>query len=428
MKSKSWFKNLSLSFPLGLLLLAGCADSAAHSEEAEAEPPPVPVEAAEVQQTTLKPMLDLVGTITAIPERTAMVSPQLGGWVEKLAVVEGQEIQAGDLLVQLDMRTAKTDVERATAIVAEKETALKRLNRGYLPQEIETARRDRDKAQATVEGLQGELSALTDLLKRREISPVAYETKAKALAAAQAALASANAHLKLFEEGTRSELVDEAQSQLDVAKADLEHAQLTRDWCSITSPLKGVVVQLLAHQGQYFDRAVSLATIMDLSEVFVQLRIPSREFGKVKEGAKVEIQLDSLPGQTFHGSIARISGQADPMTGNVIMFAKVKNEDLVLRPGLSCQARISLPEIPDALAIPVAAIADNSGTPVVTLIRDGKAYETEVELGSETHDLVQIVKGVSAGDRVATAGGYGLPEACPVEVVPDLAARTLGGQ
>ena len=62
------------------------------------------------------------------------------------------------------------------------------------------------------------------------------------------------------------------------------------------------------------------------------------------------------------------------------------------------------------------------------MIRDGKAYEAEVETGAETRDRVQILKGVSAGDLVATAGGYGLPDECPVHVVEDLAAAKAAGK
>ncbi len=212
-------------------------------------------------------------------------------------------------------------------------------------------------------------------------------------------------------------MIAEAQGLLDAAKADLEQARLTLQWCSITSPIAGVVVQLLARRGQFFDRAVALATVMDLSEVFVQIRIPSSQFAKVHKGTEITIDFSSLPGKTFQGQVTRISGQADPATGNVIVFASIKNEDQLLRPGLSCRVHVSLPEVADALVIPVAALADNAGTPVVTVIRDGKAYETEVTLGVETSDRIQVLSGLSAGDQVATAGGYGLPEAYPVKIV-----------
>jgi multidrug efflux pump subunit AcrA (membrane-fusion protein) len=403
---------------LVVFAMTGCGEVSSTDEEvADAPTQPVPVQAVAARLTTLQPELNLTGTISAVPERTAMVSPQQGGWVRQLAVVEGQTVKAGDLLVQLDPRAAQTDLGRAKATVAEKAAALKRLERGYLPQEIEQARKDRDKAQATADGLRQELVALEDLLQRQEISPVAYQSKAKAAAAAQAALASADAHLRLLEQGTPPETMDEARAQLEVAKADLERAQLTLEWCSITSPIDGVVVQLIARQGQYFDQAAPLARVMDLSRVFVQLRIPSRHFAEVQTGTAVVVELDSLPGRTFQGSVERISGEADPATGNVMVFAAIENTDGLLRPGLSCQARVSLPEIPDAIAVPIEAVADNSGRAVATVIRDGKAFETEVQTGVEAQNLIQIVQGVAAGDLVATVGGYGLPQGCPVQIV-----------
>lgn len=55
----------------------------------------------------------------------------------------------------------------------------------------------------------------------------------------------------------------------------------------------------------------------------------------------------------------------------------------------------------------------------IAVIREGRAYETKVELGAKTHDFLQVVKGLSENDTVATSGGYGLPEGCPVEIVAD---------
>lgn len=95
----------------------------------------------------------------------------------------------------------------------------------------------------------------------------------------------------------------------------------------------------------------------------------------------------------------------------------IANQDGVLRPGLGCRGRLWLPEMADVLAVPVAAVADRAGTPVVTLIRNGKAYETEVKLGLKTEGRVQILGGLSLGDWVITEGGYGLPENCPVRIM-----------
>ncbi len=403
---------------LFVVTIAGCHRKASETSPTElpSTTPPVAVQIAKAELTTLQPTLDLIGTIVAIPERTAVISPQFGGWVSKLDVVESQSVQADETLVELDPRSAKVMIQKAEAVVAEKNAAVARLKSGYLPEEIAGVKQDADNAAATVDALKNELKALKDLLDRNEISPVLYENKSKALASAEAAFASAQEKVKLLEAGTRPELIAEAKGVLGAAEADLEQAKLTLDWCTITSPVEGIVTQLLARRGQFFDRAVPLATVIDLTEVFAQIRIPSVQFAKVHIGSAVEIELASFPGEVFGGEVTRISGQADPATGNVVVFAKIDNSDLKLRPGLSCLASVSLPEITDALVVPVAAVADNAGTPVVTVIRDAKAYETEVTLGVETKTLVQILSGLSPSDTVTTAGGYGLPEGCPVTI------------
>jgi multidrug resistance efflux pump len=89
--------------------------------------------------------------------------------------------------------------------------------------------------------------------------------------------------------------VDQARFPRDAAMADLKQAGLALEWCTISSPIDGMVVQLLARQGQYFDRAVSLATIIELTELFVKLRIPASSFGKVQPDTRVEVHLGSMP-------------------------------------------------------------------------------------------------------------------------------------
>jgi multidrug efflux pump subunit AcrA (membrane-fusion protein) len=410
-----------------LFAFAGCGKEKPAEEKEDTGPTkPVPIEVATAKQTTLRPALELVGTIVAIPERTATVSSRLGGWVEKVAVVEGKHVDANQLLVQLDQRAADADLSRANAAVAEKQAVLDRLKKGYLPQELEGARQDRDKAKATMEGLKSTVDAQKTLLDRKEFSRVQYQTTVNAYKAAQAAFNSADERVKLLVAGTRPEMKAEAKALLQAAQAASDTADLAVKWCRITTPIKGVVARLAARQGQFYNQATTLATVIDLSEVFVQLRIPSRDYAKVSVGTEIDVTVTALPGRKFHGNIARIAAEADPLTGAVDVFATVKNPDGALRPGLGCQARVKLPPIPNAVAVPRAAIADHDGTTVVTLVRDGKANEKTVTIGAQTTDLVQIVKGLSPGDVVATAGGYGLPENCPVRIVADLAAGRRG--
>ena len=207
-----------------------------------------------------------------------------------------------------------------------------------------------------------------------------------------------------------------------VTKAELAAAKLNLELCRIVSPIAGTVTQLLARQGTFVERSTSLLTIVDLSRLFMQVRVPSVHMAQLHVGAEVDVHITSHPHGVLRGAVARISGQADPATGDVDAFILVPNDNNLLRPGLACRGRVWLPEQADVLTVPVAAVADHAGTPVVTVVRDKKAHEIEVKLGLQTRERVQVTEGLSAGDWVITEGGYGLPEDCPVQVATEPAS------
>ena len=94
------------------------------------------------------------------------------------------------------------------------------------------------------------------------------------------------------------------------------------------------------------------------------------------------------------------------MTGNIDAFAAVTNEKILLRPGLGCRARVWLPEIADTLSVPTSAVGDHAGQAIVTVVRDGKGRGRN-RIGRATAKGPGSIKGLSAGDVVITAGGYG---------------------
>ena len=400
-----------------LALAAGCTRGEPE-EEGKLPTTPVPVTAATVRRGALEPSIELVGTLVAIPEHTASVSAQTARWIEKVTVVEGSEVHAGDTLVQLDARMANADRDRAKGSADQKAAVLARLLRGSLPQEIEMARLEAEKAKFSAGALRAQLAALEVLLDKKEISAVQYENVRSSLRAAEATQAAAEARLHLVRQGSQPEEITQAQAQLAGAQAELAAAQLTVDFCNITSPIDGTVTRLSARVGALADPAAPLATVADLSRLFARVVVPSAYQAKVRVGAAVDVLVAGEPERPVPGSIARISSEAAPTTGDVDAFTLVENKERALRPGFACTVRVRLAPVEDALVIPSATVADREGKPVVTVVRDGKAYEIEVRLGVQTRHEVQVLEGLSEGDVVVTEGGYGLPDGCPVEVRP----------
>ncbi len=397
--------------------IIGCASNHEGEEQEESSPSsPVPVSVAKALLITLRPSIDLVGTLEGMPERTAIIAPQIAGRIQSVSVVEGAIVNRGHALVQIDNRQSEAERMRAQAVVGQQQAALDRLKHGYLPQEIEIAKQDERQAKSELESLRLSLDATATLHENNEVSDVEFKKLQAMMQRDEAAYAAASAKLDLYQVGTRPEVIAEAQAQLDVAQAELVRAQLAVEFCTITSPIDGVVTQLLSRAGMNVAQSDQLATIVDLSQIFVRLRVPSGYLMSVKQDARVDVDIPSLGEQSFKGKIQRFSGQADPITGDVQAFAVLQNTAGLFRPGLACRVRVWLPPIQQALVVPVSAVADREGTSVLHVVRNNKAYEVEVSIGVETREHVQITEGLSADDTVITAGGYGLPEGCPVDI------------
>jgi len=405
-------------------VLPACNDS---PKSAEADDPPavhpVPVRAARAEITTLHPAVDLVGVLAAIPEQTALLSAKTSGQIERVAVVEGQHVHAGDQIARLDPRVAQARLDRAKATVDQAAATLERLQRGARVQEIEAARQVARQAEARANELRSKFQGLKTLHDQHELSDRAYKQAESKLKAAEAQSAAAAAKRDLLEAGTRPEDIAAAKASLAAAKADLSAAKLAVAFCNVASPIDGTITQLPARQGMSVVPSTKLATIVDLSKLFVQIRVPGAYMEKVRIGARATVQVTSIQSKQYEGTVQRISGQADPNVGDVNAFVRLSNENGLLRPGLGCRVRVSLPDIPDALVIPTAAVADRDGTPVVTVIRENKAHEVEVALGVETAKQAQITRGIESGDLVATEGGYGLPDGTPVRILSDAPAN-----
>ena len=397
----------------------GCGEGSDAREGRDPEPKPVPVKAAKAELATLRPTLELVGLLEAVPERTAYVSARTSGTVEEILVVEGSRVEKGEKIIRLDSRPSEARVAQAQAAADEKRAILERLRRGRRPEEIEAARQEARKARLRLETLRLKVKSMKKLKDRGEISEVAFETLKASLAAAEADFSAAKARLKLFEAGSRKEDIAAAEARARAAEAELGAEKLALEYCTIESPIRGVVTGVEARLGESVDPSLRLLSVLDVSKLFARVRIPWPYATAVRPGAHAVLRVPSVPGKTFEGEVVRLSAQADRETSNIDAFCEVVNRDYLLAPGMSCRVVISLPEIPGTVVIPREAVADRNGTSVVTVIRENKAYETEIVIGAEAKDSVQVLGGLEPGDLVATEGGYGLPEGCVVTVVEE---------
>lgn len=410
------------SLALLLALPVGCRK--ADASKVEKDRPPVPIRTAKAEKRTLRPTFEVIGTVLVVPERAATLTAATPGLIDQLSAAEGARVKKGELIVRLDDRKAKTDVDRAEAAYA-------RLVAKPRPDELVVARGAIEKAKASHAVTKAQLDKSKETRKSSpalvtDVQLLEYE-RLERVAATD--VEDAEAHFRLLELGPREEMRKEAYVEVAATKLQLEY-------CRVTAPFDGEVVELLARVGMKADVGTPLARVIDTTEVLVQARVPGNRLtgvAKIVQAGDKEplaaIRSLSFPGESFSATSGWLNQQTEALTSDVPVKLRVANPKGLLRVGMTVQVELREPAV-EGVAIPEIAVSVNEeGHRVVTAIKDGKAVPTEIELSSDTElevradGWVRVLKGLEAGDEVAVENGYALPKDTPVEILPPAAAK-----
>jgi membrane fusion protein (multidrug efflux system) len=266
------------------------------------------------------------------------------------AVGEGSAVRAGDLLVRLDDREIRLQIEEASSSVSR--------------EQVELAKSD-------------------------------FERKERLFAdgaVTRSTLDQAKNHYLGLDSAYRS-----AQARIAQLR---ERASKTR----VTSPLAGVVAQLLVEPGEFVAPGTPLAVIEDMEEVLVVVEVPDRDVVRLRPLQVVEATTDAYPGRVFQGVIERVGNVANPVTRSFEVEARIGNPDGELRSGMITTIRILLDKR-RCLVVPAAALLDERESEArVLLVSGGTARSVEVGIGSRQDRDVELVNGLAEGDEVVVYG------------------------
>jgi len=174
----------------------------------------------------------------------------------------------------------------------------------------------------------------------------------------------------------------------------------------IHTPLSGVVVEKLVQRGEYVSVGTPLFAIADLSHVWAEIELFEDEIPHVTVGAPVTITAAALPGRRLSGRVTYLNPFVDPKTRTVRARVELPNPGLVLRPEMFVQATISIP-LPPTLVVPLTAVVDTGSRTVVWVEGENGLFEPRnVTTGERSGDRVQILSGLSPGEKVAVSGAY----------------------
>jgi len=238
-----------------------------------------------------------------------------------------------------------------------------------------------------------------------------------ALYRAQAKLAEANLsrskQLAAHQFTPRSTL-DQDQSNLDVANANIARTQAVIAQKLVRAPFDGQLGIRQAERGQFVAAGGAIVTLTDLDTLYIDFTVPEQERGQLAVGQEVEVKLAAFPERRFTGKLSVIEPQIGTDTRNIRLQATLANADHALLPGMFADAHVVLPPEQNVVTVPETAI-DYSlyGDSVLVVTPDGtdakgqpkfKAARTLIKAGGRHDGRAAILSGLKPGDRVAVSG------------------------
>ncbi|MFI6293791.1 efflux RND transporter periplasmic adaptor subunit [Nonomuraea sp. NPDC050790] len=429
---------------LVLFALTGCT----------ADAPPA-VQLAEVRRAPVTEVVEAPATIGA--RATATLRSPAQGTVAKLYVGDGDRVKKGQILAKIRSPQAEDQLKQAKKAAKPARTPSLGMPRIQLAA-FDTSRLDR-KVSAHFTKAAREARKIDDPRARKQVlaavdlARTQYRAQSKALAGITAQLGrTISQALAQTATGLSSSMSALQAASLTQARAAVKAAEGTVDALTIKAPFGGVVtlgrasgesgaanpglsglLSQLPGGGQQLpsmpstsgggtavavgvpvSAGDSIITVTDVSELTLSADIDETDILLVKEDAKAEVELDAVPGATYTAEVAGVG--VTPMqssTGGVSYPVRLTlgsgafddgTKAPAPKPGMSAVARLIVRESPEAVSVPAAAIVSSGRESVVWAAAGGVAQRRVVKLGAQGEAVVEVLSGLSVGERVVVKG------------------------
>jgi len=349
------------------LFIAACSKPAADEGKKEESFGAAPVKVYRVQRQKISEKLFYTGVIQAMNKIN--VTPDIGGKIAKIHVEEGDRVQKGQLLAELDTRAVRLQLDQAQAALAVAEASYS----------------DAQKNMERMERLKKEDAASDQQLEKVKLT---YEA---------------------------------ADAQLKQARAAVNLARYNLDVSLMKAPFSGVIASKNAEVGEVinpmmggFSPTSGVLTLMDFSRVKIEIDATQQDIVRIKKGQPAQLRVTAMPDRIFQGRVSIVNITADPVSKKFKVEVTVDNPDLALRPNTFGEVSLEVSTHERALVIPQKAVLENKYA--FRVRNDNTVERVELSLGLQNSDRIEVINGLREGDLVVVEGNFGLEDGTQIEI------------
>ncbi len=413
---KTW-----LSANLVLLILAAACNRESSAQKPSAQPAAAPAQPPTVMVTTVQSLelnrsVRLPGELQAYQD--VALYAKVPGFVETINVDRGSAVRQGQGLVTL--RAPELDTQRSEA---EARARAAQSQRAEAAARISGIRAQRLEAEAKL------ASEETTYRRLKAASATPGAVAGNDVDIAQRNVEAARARVQLYLENEKA-----AQSQVraleESEKALQDAAQSVKNieaYLKITAPFAGVITERNAHQGSLVGpaggaNALPMLRLQQVARLRLIVAVPEAEVAGVAAGRQLTFTVPAFPGETFGGTVMRVSQSLDPKTRTMPVELEVNNSKGRLAPGMFPEVSWPTRRPRPSLFVPPSAIATTTERSFVIRIRDGVTEWVDVKRGASMNqqgtDLVEVFGDLGAGEQVALRGTDELRAGAKVSAKP----------
>lgn len=383
---------LSLVFG-GLAVALGCHDAS----QTTGPPPPKTPPTREAVVLTIQPRnwpLILRSQGTLVADEVASVGNKVPGSVSEVFVEIGDQVRAGETLVELDAVEFQLQVDQAAAQLAQSRSAI-----GLKPdQSVASVQPENSppvrQEQALWDEAKARLSRAQELQTQGVISPAEFDQIVANEHVAEARYASAiNA--------TREKI-----ALIGVREVELTQASERLRYTKVVAPFDGVVQQRLVAPGDYVQVGAPIATLVRTDPLRFRGTVPEHHAQSLALGQEVRLQIEGSA-KPYVVQVTRISPTLDQASRSLMFEADLTNRDRQLQTGLFAEAELVVNPEAVALVVPSTAVVEFAGAEKVWKVVDGMASEQGVLTGQRRPQGIEILSGLTAGDVILADGSQG---------------------
>lgn len=367
---------------------------------------PLPVQVKKVERGEL--IIKLRSPGEAVTDRMVVVKTEVSGKVRALFVREGQSVQKGELLVELDNREFLLEVERANA------SRLKILSELLLDKQF------------------AENSAVDDALYTEKIldEKQNYEKAYQQYQQGLMSLEEFEGAFKKFEmimieSGQKKEDIIAATKGLTQQEINLKKARLDLEKTLITAPFAGVITGIKVSEQQQVPAFYDLFTVVNAKRVSVHAKVLESEIGAMRVGRDVDLFFSAFPEEKIKGKVKVVSPlvNSDDKTCNVII--SINQSETIIKPGMHAEVEIEAVIFKDVLLVPQEAILVRGGKKMVYVVEENIARSRTIETGRENDQFAEVLEsndvnsGLREGEVVIVEGHYTLAQNARVRILED---------